>query len=110
MRLRVTGVECNGPLQQFSRGCDVVLLSAVHQRQRTNDAFPGVQTIRWLSPDSNALRGIQLRFNRSDNLLGDLILHGKDVTKLPIESLGPNMTVVRGIKKLCGDPQAVARF
>ena len=57
---------------------------------------------------AKTLRGVELRLDRSDDSLGDFVLHGKDVGDAAVVALGPEMAAGGGVVELRGDAHLVA--
>ena len=51
---------------------------------------------------------MDLRLDRGDDRVGDVVLHGEDVDKLAVVALGPEMAAGGGVVELRGDAHAVA--
>lgn len=56
------------------------------------------------------LRGVDLRLDRRDDALSDLVLHGEDVDQLAVVALGPEMTAGGGVVELRGDTHAIVHL
>src|ERR1700679_999727 len=70
--------------------------------------IPGVQGVWRLAPRTKIFRGIDLRFNRGDNGLGDLILHREDVSQIAVVALCPDVAPGGDIVELPRDSHSVA--
>ena len=59
---------------------------------------------------ANLLGRIQLRLDRRDHPLGDLVLHRENVGEVAVVALGPDVVAGCGFDQLRGDADAVAGF
>ena len=55
-------------------------------------------------------RGIDLRLDRGDDGLRDLVLHRKNVSEIAVVAFAPDVAAGGGVVKLHGDAHAVAAF
>src|SRR3954447_23373759 len=79
-------------------------------RQRPHQEIPGIQARRRLAMRAKILRRVNLRLDRGDDALGDLVLHREDVDELAVVALGPEMAAGRGVVELRGDSHAIVRL
>ena len=70
----------------------------------------GVQAFGWLALRALDLGPLELRRNRADDRLGDLILQLEDIVEGAFEALGPQMRPGGRIDQLPGDPHPVRRL
>ena len=77
-------------------------------RQCPHDKIPRVQIAGRLAPAVKILRGIDLRLDRADDGVGDLVLHGEYVEQVAVIMFRPDMTAGRGVVELRGDTHAIA--
>src|SRR5271166_6470951 len=75
---------------------------------RPHHQVPGVHAVGRLAAGAEILSSIELRFDRRDDRLGDLILHGEHVGKLAVVALRPEMAAGGGVVELRRDAYAVA--
>ncbi len=109
-RLAVVGVD-RGRLLQQRLGHHLIL--AGHppvMRQRAHHQVPGIQAVRRLAPGAEILRRIELRLDRGDDGLGDLVLDREHVGELAVVALRPDVAAGRHVIELRGDAHAVAAF
>jgi hypothetical protein len=76
--------------------------------QRPHHQIPGVQAIGRFAPGAKIFRSIDLRLDRRDDGLGDLILHREHIGEIAVVALGPDMAAGCDIVQLRGDADAVA--
>src|ERR1700733_1047405 len=110
MMLRRFGVDRDGLLQKAVRGSHVLLLTAVHQRQRAHNAFPTVEARGRFALDSETFSEMHLRFDRGHDIFTDFVLHRETVDYVAVETLSPNLLVNNPIDQLHGDPSAPRHF
>ena len=77
-------------------------------RQRAHHQIPGVEIVRRLALAAEILGGIELRLDRGDDGLRDLVLHREHVGQIAVVALGPQMTAGDDIVELRGDAHLVA--
>ena len=71
---------------------------------------PGIEALRQLAQGA-VLLGIRNRWgDRNGGRLGDLVLHGKDVSEIAVVTLGPDMLAALGFDQLRSDADAIAGF
>src|SRR5579863_9252652 len=64
----------------------------------------------FLVPPPRFFRRAQPDLERRNDLLGQFVLHCKDIGKVAIKAVGPNVRAARGIDELAGNPHPVARL
>ena len=106
--LAIGGIERDGLFEQSLRGGIVLAGDAPVMRQCAHHEVPGIQASRRLLLGAKTLGGIELRLDRGDDRLGDLVLHREDVGKLAVVSFGPEMAAGRDVVELRGDTHAIA--
>ena len=77
-------------------------------RQRPHHQIPGVHAVRRLALGAKILRGIELRLDRGDDGLGDLVLHREHVGEVAVVALRPDVAAGGDVVELRGDAHAVA--
>jgi hypothetical protein len=68
----------------------------------------GVQTLGRLALCAFDLRLLELGRDCTHNARRELFLHTKDVLKLPVETVGPQMHTGCGVDELSGDPHTLS--
>src|SRR5829696_5700428 len=63
-------------------------------RQRPHHQIPRIHAVRRLSAGSEVLRRVELRFDRSNNGLGDLVLHCEYVREVTVKAFRPDLVPV----------------
>ena len=79
------------------------------QAHGADDEPPGVDAVRLLARGAKPFLGIEMRLDRGDDLLGDVVLDGEDVLQLAVVFLGPDVLAGLGVDQLAGDADAPAR-
>ncbi len=102
MCVGIVRIELDCLLQQLL--CPLLLFHAQppQMRQRPHDQVPGLDAVGRLAAHARRLRHQDLRLDRADHAVGDLILKLENVGQLAIVSLGPQMSPVRGVDQLSG--------
>jgi hypothetical protein len=77
-------------------------------RQRPHHQIPCVHAVRRFALGAKIFRGIELRLDRSDDRLGDLVLHGEHVGEAAVIALRPDVAAGSHVVELGGDADAVA--
>ena len=96
-------------LFQERLGDDIVLSSHVPEMgQRPHHQTPGVQAFRGVALAVEIFRRIELRLDRGDDRLGDLVLHREHVGEAAIVTLGPDVASSCDVVELRRDAHAVA--
>src|SRR4029077_4887505 len=67
-----------------------------------------MQALRRLASGAKIFRSMDLRLDRGDDSLGDLVLHGEHVGKVAVISLRPDLGSGGGVVELRGGAHAVA--
>ena len=62
--------------------------------------IPSGQTLRRLPPGAQGLGLQHFRLDRADHAVDDLVLHGEQVGKVPVVSLGPHVVAGLGLDQL----------
>src|SRR6516225_12033946 len=96
-----TAAQCLGIGIRFSR-------ALAEAGQRADHAFPGIEALGRLTLAAEMLGRVELRFDRRDDTLGDLVLHRENVDKIAVVTLRPDMIAGFGLDQLCGDAQPIA--
>ena len=99
----VVGVDRDRLLQQLLRPPLLVGARAPHVRQRLQDQIPCIDALRRLAANARRFGDKDLRPDRTDDLVGDVVLQLEDIGQLAIVSVRPQMHAVRGIDQLSGD-------
>ena len=107
-RLAVIRIDGDRLLEQRLRDDIVLPRHAPIMRQRPHHQIPRVEAFRRLALGAKIFRGIELRLDRRDDRLGDLVLHGEDVGETAVVALRPDMAAGRDVVELRGDAHAVA--
>src|SRR5258705_9626971 len=107
-RLTVVRIDRNRAFQQRLRGETVGTRHPPVMRQRPHHQVPRVHAVGWLAPAAKVLRGVNLRLDRSDDGVGDLVLHGENVGEVAVVTLRPDMTARCGVVELRSDAYAIA--
>ena len=89
VRMGVAGIECNGPLQQLLRSSMVLRAHAPHVRHCLHDQIPCIDALRRLSPHAHRLGHENLRPDRADDAIGDVVLKREDIREFAIVSVRP---------------------
>src|SRR4051812_15578081 len=107
-RLAVVRIDGGRLLEQRLR--DHVILSRHPPvvRQRPHHQIPCVHVIRGFAIGAKVLRGIELRLNRSDDGLSNLVLNREHIDKVPVVSLRPNLGASGGVAELRRNAYTVA--
>ena len=109
MRMGVVGVDRDRLLQQLLRAPLLVRARAPHVRQRLQHQVPRIDALRRLAPHPRRLGDQDLRPDRTDDAVGDVVLQLEDVGQLAIVAVGPQVDAVRGIDQLSGDAHPARR-
>ena len=108
--VRIFGIERQRLEQQVLRAAMIVRRHAPHVRQRLHHQVPGVDALRRLAPHPRRLGEQDLRADRTDHPVGDLVLQREDVGELAVVAVGPQMIAERRVDQLAGDAHAARRF
>ena len=108
MGFRIGRFDVDRPPQQSPRLLILSAANAVDQADRTDDEAPGVDAVGRMVGGTDALLRVEVGLDGSDNVAGDLILHGEDVAQLAVVPLGPDMLASRGVDELTGDTNSPA--
>ena len=107
-RLAVVRIDRNRAFQQRLRGEAVGSRHPPVMRQRPHHQVPCVHAVGRLAPAAKILGSVDLRFDRGDDGVGDLVLHREYVGQIAVVMLRPDMAAGRGIVELRGDADAIA--
>src|SRR6266446_589662 len=77
-------------------------------RQGANHALPRIEVLGQLALGAKVLGRVQLWLDRRHDPFGDFVLQCKDVGKLTIVTLGPDMISASRLNELGADADAVA--
>jgi hypothetical protein len=77
-------------------------------RQGAHHQIPSVQAVGRLAFGAKIFRRIDLRLDRADNGLADLVLHREHVGEVAVVAFRPKRAAGRDVIELCGDTHAVA--
>ena len=77
-------------------------------RHRAHHQIPGIEAARRLVLRAKTFGGIEMRLDRGNDRLGDLVLHGEDVGDVAVVALGPQMAAGGDIVELRGNAHLVA--
>ena len=94
-----------------SRACADHIVLSRHPpvvRQRPHHQVPCVHAIRRLALGAKTFRGIELRLDRGDDGLGDLVLHREHVDESAVVALRPDVAAGGDVVELRRDAHAVA--
>ena len=100
-------IEADRLPQKFLRTPLIVRADAPHMRQRLHDQVPCVEALRRLAPNASRLGGQDLRQDRTNDPVRDLVLKLEDIFHFAIVFVRPQMDAVRGIDQLPGDTNPV---
>ena len=110
MRVRIVGVEIDGLPQQLLGLLMLLRAQPPEVRQCAHDQIPGIEAV-WRLPASPCGLGRQdLRLDRPNDAVGDVVLQLENIEQLAIVSLRPQMGPLRGVDQLAGDPDRVGRL
>src|SRR5262249_35003686 len=101
------GVDCDCLLKEFSRLCQVFACATIKMEHAALVNAPGIKTVSRLHSCTFAFRAAQLRFNRADKRLCNLILHSKDIRKRAIVASGPYVIPAGALDQARADANAV---
>ena len=107
-RLAVVRIDGDRLLQQRLRDHIVLPRHPPVMRQRPHHQIPGVHAVRRLALGAKILRGIELRLDRGDDGLGDLVLHREHVGEVAVVALRPDVAAGGDVVELRRDAHAVA--
>ena len=107
-RLAVMRIDLDRLFQQRLRHRVVRPRHPPVMRERAHHEIPGVEAARRLVLRAKAFGGIEMRLDRGDDRLGDLVLHGEDVRDAAVVALGPQMAAGGDVVELRGDAHLVA--
>ena len=106
-RLAVVRIDGGRLLEQGLRHQIVLTRHAPEMRERPHHQIPCVHAVRRLAPRTKGFRGIELRLDRGDDGLGDLVLHREYVGKGAVVAFRPDIVAGGGVTELNGDAHAV---
>ena len=96
-------------LFQERLGDDIVLSShAPEMRQSPHHQTPGVQAFRRVALGVEIFRSVELRLDRGDDRLGDLVLHREHVGETAIVALRPDVASGCDVVELRRDAHTIA--
>ena len=72
--------------------------------------IPGIQALRRLALGAEIFRSIDLRLDRGDDSLGDLVLHREHIGKLAVVAFRPDLASGGDVIELRGDAHAIAHL
>ena len=75
---------------------------------RPHRPVPRIELIRAFALRLSNLGGNDAGRDRAGDAPGNLVLHGKDIGKLAVVAVGPQMVPACRFDQLCGDAHAVA--
>ena len=107
-RLAVVRIDGDRLLEQRLRDHIVLPRHPPVMRQRPHHQIPGVHAVRRLAPGAKIFRGIELRLDRGDDRLGDLVLHREHVGEIAVVALRPDVAAGGDVVELRRDAHAVA--
>src|SRR5262245_20157973 len=96
--------------KQCKRLVDGLPRSPMQVRHSAQIIVVGVETFGWLALRASDLRSLQLRSDRADDALGDLILQIEDVIERAIETVCPEMRPGRCVDELPRDQPPAGLF
>ena len=91
----VVRIERERLAQQLLRAVMILGRHAPHLRERLHHQVPGVDALRRLAPHARGFRQQDLRADRADHPVGDLVLQLEDVGQLAVVALGPQVIAGR---------------
>jgi hypothetical protein len=109
-RLTIVGVDGDCPLQQLLRGDIVLPGHPPVVRQGPHHQVPCIQALRRLAPGAKIFRGIDLRLDRRDDGLRDLVLDREHIGKITVVAFRPDMAAGGHVVELRRDAHALAQF
>src|SRR3954465_5757133 len=74
-------------------------ISFVDQGQSPDHKTPSSNALGGLHRGPEALLRIEVRLERGDDALGDLVLNGEDVIEVPVVPLGPDVIARLGVNE-----------
>ena len=107
VRVRVVGVDVDRLRQQRLRLLVLVRAQPPDVRQRADDKVPGVDVLGRLAANPRRFRHQDLREDRPDHVVGDVVLQFENVGQLAIIAFRPQMGAARGVDQLTGHPNGV---
>ena len=107
-RLAVVRIDGDRLLEQGLRDHVVLARHPPVVRQRPHHQVPGVHAVRRLAPGAEILRGVELRLDRGDDRLGDLVLHREHVGEVAVVALRPDVAAGGDVVELRRDAHALA--
>ena len=107
-RLAVIRIDGDRLFQERLRHQIVLPRHAPVMRQRSHHEAPRVHIVRRLAPGPEILGGVELRLDRRDHGLGDLVLHGEHVGEIAVVALRPEVTAGGDVDELGRDADMVA--
>src|SRR6478736_2365196 len=100
VRRRVIRVTLNGLFEDCNRGFAFGFRQSPEQRVCLTYHLPGAEVLRGVTLRADAFSLQQLWFDRSNHLLRDRVLQGKNVGQVAVVSIGPDVIASLGIDQL----------
>ena len=107
IRHRVVRVQFHGSREHLSRFGVRLLRGTPVVLQAAQDVVVGLEVPGGRSPEAAFLRNGELYREDPDDLLGHLVLQGKDVLEIPVITLRPHVVPRGGVDELGGDPDPI---
>src|SRR5438105_587443 len=107
-RLGIIWINGDRLIEQSLRREVVLTGNAPVMRQRPHDQIPGIEALGRLALSAKILRRVELRFNRGNDGLGDLVLNREHIGKVAVVTLSPEVAAGRDVVKLSRNAYALA--
>src|SRR5215218_3328744 len=101
-------LERDRPAEERLRRHVLLAVELVQHHDGARHEAPGVDAVRRLRGDPEALLDVEVRLDRRDDALGDLVLDGEEVAELAVVAVGPDVLAGLGVDELRRDPHAPA--
>ena len=105
---RVGRLDRDRPAQEGLRLDVLLAVELVQHDDSSGDESPGVDAVGRLRGRPKALLDVEVRLDRRDDALGDLVLDRKEVAQLAVVAIGPDVLADLGVDELRRHPHAPA--